>query len=145
MSKILLTSFFLESRIKIIPEITIHHWKTISKLTGCLVKWLEIRTPTDEEKITLVCNVLTFLEALFRNILHKNRSFSLQKSRTRLKIIESDQYSFLVHPLPTEVQSHDLPACLYRDVFFEIQKLTMFINKNYVCSRVLPSLLSLAM
>merc|ERR1712227_581194 len=25
---------------KIIPEITIHHWKTISKLTGCLVKWL---------------------------------------------------------------------------------------------------------
>jgi len=106
---------------KIIPEITIYHWKTVSKLSGCLVTWLEIRTPTVKEKITLVCNVLKFLEAIF-----------------------SDQYSFLIHPLPKEVPSHNLPACLYRDIFFEIQKLTMFIDKNYEYSRVLPSLLGLA-
>ena len=139
------TRIFFRSHLKIIPEITIHHWKTISKLTGCLVKWLKIRLPTDEEKVTLVCNVLAFLEAVFRNIFHRIQYLPFQKSRTGLKINESDKYSFLVHPLPREVESHDLPACIYRDIFFEIQELTMFIDKNDEYSPVLPSLLGLAM
>ena len=66
-SRIALTAKILSSRHKVIPEITIHHWKTISKIIGSLGKWLKFLTPSVDEKITLVRNVLSFLETVFRN------------------------------------------------------------------------------